>query len=75
MGGSVAGPMGLCVYKGGDHVSGLLPYIAKWLAVRSNRIRALQGCIDRYVRQETTYVVSTLIHTQAYRPSDTPNLQ
>ena len=25
---AVAGPMGLCVYKGGDHVSGLLPYLA-----------------------------------------------
>ena len=28
-------------------MSGLLPYIAKWLAVRSHRIRALQGCSDK----------------------------
>ena len=31
-------------------MSGLLPYIAKWLAVRSHRIRALQGCSDSSIR-------------------------
>ena len=42
----VAGPMGLRVYKGGDHVSGLLPYLAILVGcVRSRRLpTGLQGC-------------------------------